>query len=157
MAATDPMETLRAQLALLELNEPGREADKKKAIEKLCDATEGSDKVKIGVMVENGVFNYFKVFMSTPGVPADLLLKILGAIERILEVGKKLSEEKGLDGNFYGELMEASGCLDYLELLQSHESIAVYDQVVNILNKYFSMEDEDFQINLADPSSYRSF
>uniref|UniRef100_A0A3P9JTJ2 Importin subunit alpha n=1 Tax=Oryzias latipes TaxID=8090 RepID=A0A3P9JTJ2_ORYLA len=67
-----------------------------------------------------------------------VILVILDAIDNILQMSKDTGEVEKLR-----LLIEGLGGLDTLEALQSHDNEAVYKSSLNIIDKYFSQENDD--------------
>jgi len=72
---------------------------------------------------------------------AKIIIVVLDAIEKILEVGKRIT---GMDGvNDYADAIEDCDGLDAIEALQRHENEEIYDKSVKILKNYFDSDEEE--------------
>ena len=66
----------------------------------------------------------------------------LSGIENILKVGAMDAEKNGLSANPYAVMVEECSGLDKIEFLQQHENMEVYLKAYDLIEKYFSAEDE---------------
>jgi len=73
-----------------------------------------------------------------------VVLVALNGLENILRDGKKNGVQLGY--NKYALLVEEEGGLDTIESLQAHDNCEIYQKTVDILDEYFSTEDEDVAI-----------
>ncbi len=80
--------------------------------------------------------------LSLQNMETSLLLSILDALEKILEIGTKFPHQN------YVELIEECDGIDDLENLQTHPNELVYRKVVDLIETYLGAEDEGDE-NLA--------
>jgi len=71
----------------------------------------------------------------------------LGALENILSVGELFCQSGECKENPYAIQIEECNGLDQIEYLQSHENVEIYNKAFEIIDKYFSNDDE--QTNIA--------
>jgi len=71
----------------------------------------------------------------------------LGALENILKVGELFCKNGDCKENPYAIAIEECNGLDQIEYLQSHENIEIYNKAFEIIDTYFSNDDE--QTNIA--------
>merc|ERR1711997_1241454 len=68
----------------------------------------------------------------------------LEGLENILKVGRARQEHCQSDRNQFAEYVEESGGVDYLEQLQSNDSIPdeIYEKAATMVKEYFNGEEE---------------
>jgi len=80
---------------------------------------------------------------------AKIIIVALDAIDNILKIGHKISQQNSQNGNdswggnAFCDTVDECGGLDAIEELQQHENEEVYDKCVNILKNYFDSEEEE--------------
>jgi uncharacterized protein YoxC len=67
-----------------------------------------------------------------------LMILILRSLDNILACGER---NKTNGTNVFAEMVEGN-CLEYIEMLQAHENIQVYEIAMKILQKYYCAEEE---------------
>lgn len=127
---------------LLEIIETDTDRVKKEALWCICNACAAGnlDPEIIRYLVANGVIKTFCEQLTSMDVKNILL--VLDSIEQILKIGEADKEAHQLVLNEYASLFEQFGGADTIFNLQSHESSEVYQKAFNIVDKYFSDEDE---------------
>ena len=93
-------------------------------------------------LVEAGGLEPLIMVLSLQNIDTSLLVAILDAMRKILEVGEAYSNKS------YEQLIDEHNGIEYLEELQAHESEIVYDKVVGLIEDYFGVSDEGDE-NLA--------
>jgi importin subunit alpha-1 len=83
--------------------------------------------------------------LSTKNADATILAAALDAIQRILDVGERYSED-------YAKMFDECNGIDHLEGLQEHNSNQVYEKAVHIIETYFGGEEQEDE-NLAPVTS----
>lgn len=110
-------------------------------------ATGGSDD-HVECLVE---YNAIRSLCSMLNIPDGKMITVaLDALDRILEVGEKL-------GKGYVTLVDEADGIDLLERLQEHDNENVYRKTVEIIEKYFNVEDEDENLAPADDGNAFTF
>ena len=73
-------------------------------------------------------------------------VKIVGvaleAMENILLLGSEIKKEQSLARNPFADVLQDNGGLDKIEALQNHSNREVYEQAMDLLEKYFETEDD---------------
>ncbi|KAI3361610.1 hypothetical protein L3Q82_013748 [Scortum barcoo] len=67
----------------------------------------------------------------------------LNGLENILRLGEQEAKQKGTGINPYCALIEEAYGLDKIEFLQSHENQEIYQKAFDLIEQYFSVEEED--------------
>merc|ERR1711951_122186 len=76
----------------------------------------------------------------------------LEGLENILKVGRARQEHCQSDRNQFAEYVEESGGVDYLEQLQSNDSIPdeIYEKAASLVKEYFNGEEELGGVNTME-------
>jgi len=93
-------------------------------------------------MIDAGGLEPLITVLALENIDPALLLAILDAIRKILEVGEAFANQS------YEQLIDENNGIEYLEELQTHPSEIVYEKVVGLIEDYFCVADEGDE-NLA--------
>ncbi|OXA58195.1 Importin subunit alpha-5 [Folsomia candida] len=81
----------------------------------------------------------------------------LNGLENILKVGESDARATGAV-NRYAVMIEECYGLDKIEFLQSHENMDIYKKVFDMIEQYFSDEEEDTNVAPSiDPAAPQQF
>lgn len=112
---------------------------KKEAAWAIANATSGGSDQQIDYLVQKGCIAPLCDLLRSKD--ARTVTVVLEALENILSIGERVSEDN--DGvNKYADYIEEAGGLDNIEYLQSHEDTEVYKKAVKILETYFGVEED---------------
>lgn len=111
----------------------------KEAIWALSNATEGGNATQIEYMVQQGALNVLADALKFQD--PKLLLVAMDAISNILRHDPQRAN-----------MLDNNGGLDTLESLQTHPSHDVYAKALEILERFFSVEEVDDQNNDLAPT-----
>ncbi|KAI9311423.1 armadillo-type protein [Dichotomocladium elegans] len=115
---------------------------KKEACWAICNATSGGlnkpDQIKY-LVAEGCIKPLCDILMNMDN---KIIMVTLDGLENILSVGE-LERANSPDGlNPYAMLIEECNGLDYIHELQQHDNSEIYKKAFNIIDKYFSEEDD---------------
>lgn len=113
---------------------------KKEAAWAISNATSGGSPQQIEYLVECGCIKPLVDLFSVSD-PKTIGVA-LESLENILKVGKQAQQEKGLQGNPMGFLIEQADGLQKIEALQENPNEDVYQKAVKILENYFPLEED---------------
>ena len=74
---------------------------------------------------------------------ARMLCVVLDAVSAILSVGKRLADSGAGPTYAFAETFEEGGLLGHLEALQDHENEDVYAKCVEIIERFYGVEEDD--------------
>ncbi|KAJ0033151.1 hypothetical protein NQD34_000258 [Periophthalmus magnuspinnatus] len=121
---------------LVEILRHGEYKTQKEAVWAITNFTSGGTVEQVGYLVNCHVLPSLVRLLSTK--ESKIILIILDAICKILQMAAKTGESDKLYLMF-----EEVGGLEKLEALQYHDNEAVYKSSLDIINRFFSLENED--------------
>jgi|Transcript_122438 hypothetical protein len=128
---------------------------KKEAAWAISNATSGGSPQQIAYLVECGCIKPMVDLLSVSD--AKIIGVALEALENILKTGKQRQQEEGLAENPFSQAVEAADGLTKIEGLQEDPNEDVYAKAMNILEKYFPIEDVDTTIEDSGNQNFQSF
>jgi len=112
---------------------------RKEAAWAISNSTSGGSPQQIMYLVEQGCIRPLCDLLDVADV--KIIQVALVGLENILKIGKKMESETGT--NQYALMIEEAGGLDKIENLQQHENHEVYQKAYNIIDKYYSDDNEE--------------
>lgn len=114
---------------------------KKEAAWVIANATSQDIPENVNALVSYGVIPALCEALKVPDVEVKEV--VLNALNHILRVGVIVCTSANSDTNPYVKYVIQCGGGDTLESLQDHPNHSISDKVVNLLEKYFPVEDEN--------------
>eukprot|EP01087_Luapelamoeba_hula_P010412 TRINITY_DN2757_c0_g1_i1.p1 TRINITY_DN2757_c0_g1~~TRINITY_DN2757_c0_g1_i1.p1 ORF type:complete len:571 (-),score=119.97 TRINITY_DN2757_c0_g1_i1:229-1941(-) len=110
---------------------------KKEACWAVTNATSGGTESQIAFMVAKGVVRPLCKLLKMSDV--KVLTVALDALDNVLKSEANSSKVRDVS---YADLVEEFDGLDYIEALQQHENVDIYNKAVALLERYFSAQED---------------
>ncbi|XP_041462692.1 importin subunit alpha-7-like [Lytechinus variegatus] len=116
---------------------------RKEAAWAITNATSGGRHEQIRYIVNQGCIKPLCDLLTV--MDTKIVQVALNGLDNVLKLGKSDSKDTGTP-NKYALLVEECGGLDKIEFLQSHENREIYQRAFEIIEHYFSADEEDEKI-----------
>jgi len=121
---------------------------RKEAAWAISNATSGGTDDQIRHIVTAGAIRPLCNILQVPD--PKVINVAIDALDNILRVGQVDADKLGTS-NTYAEFIEECDGLDKIEYLQSHPRQEIYNKSHQIIVKYFSHHEEDYQLEMEQP------
>lgn len=120
---------------------------RKEAAWAITNATSGGSVEQIDYLVQVGAIQALCGLLHV--LDNKMIQVALNGLENIMKAGQAQVGMEGFEGatNKYAVIVEECGGLDKIEYLQSHENPEIYQRAYNLIEKYFSNEDTETNID----------
>ncbi|OAD75156.1 hypothetical protein PHYBLDRAFT_133133 [Phycomyces blakesleeanus NRRL 1555(-)] len=122
---------------------------KKEACWAICNATSGglNRPEQIKYLVQNGCIKPLCDILTA--MDNKISMVALDGLENILKAGE-MEKTHTADGlNPYALLIEECNGIDYIHALQSHKNAEIYKKAYHVIDKYFSLDEDEDQGEMA--------
>uniref|UniRef100_W5M669 Importin subunit alpha n=1 Tax=Lepisosteus oculatus TaxID=7918 RepID=W5M669_LEPOC len=128
--------------ALINILQVAEFRTRKEAAWAITNATSGGSAEQMRYLVEMGCIKPLCDLLTL--MDSKIVQVALNGLENILRLGEQEAKRNGSGVNPYCALIEeAYGGLDKIEFLQGHENQEIYQKAFDLIEHYFSPEDED--------------
>merc|ERR1711997_603190 len=123
----------------------------KEALWAISNATSGGSEQQIAFLVNQGVIPPLCGFLKNLNQKKILMVSLEG-LENILKVGKTRSVHDKTGLNVFAQYVEESGGVDYLEILQSNDSVPdeIYEKAASLIKEYWGVDDAIDEMGVND-------
>ncbi|XP_033865758.2 importin subunit alpha-5 isoform X3 [Acipenser ruthenus] len=130
--------------ALINILQVAEFRTRKEAAWAITNATSGGSAEQIRYLVELGCIKPQCDLLTV--MDSKIVQVALNGLENILRLGEQEAKRSGSGVNPYCALIEEAYGLDKIEFLQGHENLEIYQKAFDLIEHYFSPEDEDTSI-----------
>jgi Atypical Arm repeat len=111
---------------------------KREALYALCNSTKGAPQAHMQFLVEYGFLDLLEISIQEHISDSKFLVVVIHALSELLQTGH--DPRPGMPNAFQAHL-EISGLVDEIEKLQRHQNRPVYTAIIDLIEKYFEVED----------------
>ena len=111
----------------------------REALWAICNMTKNCSQEQLSFLIQHNIFGVFKEFISMDK-DTKMIILILEAIPNLLE-RSMVENESGVKQSPLIDVMYDCGIADIISDLQRHESDHVYEKCLQILEKFFDLEE----------------
>ncbi|XP_041088951.1 importin subunit alpha-5 isoform X2 [Polyodon spathula] len=130
--------------ALINILQVAEFRTRKEAAWAITNTTSGGSAEQIRYLVELGCIKPLCDLLTV--MDSKIVQLALNGLENILRLGEQEAKRSGSGVNPYCALIEEAYGLDKIEFLQGHENLEIYQKAFDLIEHYFSSEDEDTSI-----------
>uniref|UniRef100_W5M682 Importin subunit alpha n=2 Tax=Lepisosteus oculatus TaxID=7918 RepID=W5M682_LEPOC len=127
--------------ALINILQVAEFRTRKEAAWAITNATSGGSAEQMRYLVEMGCIKPLCDLLTL--MDSKIVQVALNGLENILRLGEQEAKRNGSGVNPYCALIEEAYGLDKIEFLQGHENQEIYQKAFDLIEHYFSPEDED--------------
>ncbi|KAI7897606.1 armadillo-type protein [Cokeromyces recurvatus] len=142
---------------LIQVLARGDMKSRKEACWAICNATSGglNKPEQIKFLVNEGCIKPLCDMLAT--LDNKVILVALDGLDNILKVGE-MEKMNTMDGlNPYGLSIEECGGVEYIHALQHHDNVDIYKKSYQLIDKYFSDEDDQDTAMVPDTDPNQTF